>query len=220
MEDWLRAIAKRFWPEFKAASELDRASVTFALFCILCLMPLVLAGLVWLVAVTDLGLIRQEWMVLLLCSPFILLFKAFHFYAFLEAPGAGTPRFDSTLEPIVTWSAALIFGPTALWLSVLWDSVVYGRRLVLAATILERLDTLRNLLDNLAANTLAGLIALTVGQILGVMIEVLPHPVDIEFPAGHTVLTYGGKHRPYRDNPDNLTKQQAQIVAFVNTIQH
>jgi hypothetical protein len=165
MEDQLRAIAKRVWPEFKTASEQDCASITFDLFGILCLLPLALAGLVWLVAVTDLGLILQEWRVLLLLSVFMLLFKRFHFYTFLEAPGAGTPRFDSTLEPIVTWSAALIFGPTAVWLSVLWDLVVYGRRSVLAVAVPERLDTLRNLLDNLAAKTLAGLIALALYRV-------------------------------------------------------
>ena len=190
MEDWLRAIAKRVWPEFKTASELDRASITFDLFGILCLMPLVLAGLVGLVAVTDLGLIRQEWLVLLICSAFVLLFKTFHFYTFLEAPGAGTPRFDSTLEPIVTWSAALIFGPTALWLSVLWDSVVYGRRMVLATTIHDRSDSLRNLLDSLAANALGGLIALALYQTWGGAFPLPSLTLDAIVPAAGATLVH------------------------------
>ena len=161
MEKRLLAIAKKFRPELETASELERAAGALDVFGILYSAPLVLAGLVWLVAVTDLGLIRREWPALLFLLAVLALFKGLRFYALLEAPGARTSQFDSTFAPIVAWSAALIFGPTALWLAVLVDTVIFGRRLWQGGPAHGRLDTSRNLLQILSSTTLASLIALT-----------------------------------------------------------
>jgi hypothetical protein len=138
MEDWLLGKAKRFWPELKTASELQQASAAVDLFGILYTLPLALVGLVWLAAVSDLSLIRGTWPALPLLCTLLFLFKRLRFFLFLEAPEASSPQFENTFEPIVTWSAALIFGPTALWMAVLVDAVVYTRRLRLAPTLQER----------------------------------------------------------------------------------
>ncbi|MFC2036817.1 PP2C family protein-serine/threonine phosphatase [Chloroflexota bacterium] len=190
MEERLLAIAKRFWPTLETASKLERTWAAFDLFGILYTVPVVLVGLTWLAAVTDLSLIRREWSTLLLLCALLFLFKRLRFFAFIEAPGDRSSQFDSTFEPIVTWSAALIFGPTALWIAVLVDTAIYGRRLKLAPTAIERGDTLRNLLDNLSGTTLASLIALTLYQRWGGSFPLPGLTLDAVLPAVGATLVH------------------------------
>jgi len=81
MEDRLLTIAKRFWPEIETMSGSDRTSGVFDVVGFLYSAPMALGGLVWLIAVTDLVLIRTEWPML------VLLFISFAMYfawAFFE----------------------------------------------------------------------------------------------------------------------------------------
>jgi hypothetical protein len=165
MEDWLLEIAKRFWPDIETAGELERASGALDLFGILYSVPFAVVGLVWLAAVTDLGLVRSEWPTLLILLAFLFLFKRLRFFFCIETPGAHTSHFESTFEPMVTWSAVLVFGPTALWLAVLVDSVAYARRWRRADSIhQQRQETIRNLAQNLVWTTLGSLLALALYQ--------------------------------------------------------
>ena len=164
MEELLLSIVDRFWPELKNASELDRSSAALDLFGTLYSLPLALVGLVWLVVISDLSLVRSWGPTLLLLFGCLVLFQGLRFFFFLEASGAGSPHFDSSFGPIVTWSAVLLLGPTALWMALLLDALVFGRRFVQKRAPSERLDTIRNLLHNVAASTLASLVALTLYQ--------------------------------------------------------
>jgi len=78
-----------------------------------------------------------------------------------------TSQFEATLEPVVTWSAVLIFGPMTLWMPVILDIFDYGRRWSRETSILERSETLRNFLNNLAVTTVLSLFALTIYRNLG-----------------------------------------------------
>ncbi len=167
MEDWLLAIARRFGLDPETSSPLDQAAAAWGFFGVLYSVPLALAGLVWLAAATDVRLIRAEWPTLLLLCAFLFLFKRFRFFFFIESPGRQQTRFDSTFEPIVYWSAALIFGPTALWLPVLLDTLDYAHRVRQEPRIFGRWDISRNLLHNLVSITLASLIALALYEYWG-----------------------------------------------------
>jgi serine phosphatase RsbU (regulator of sigma subunit) len=135
-------------------------------------------------------LIRRAWPTLLLLCALLFLFKRLRFFLYLEAPEAATPQFENTFEPIVTWSAALIFGPTALWMAVLVDAAVYARRLRLAPTLQERWDFVRNLLNNLAGTTLASLVALSLYQHWGGVFPLASLTSDAILPAVAATLVH------------------------------
>jgi serine phosphatase RsbU (regulator of sigma subunit) len=154
-------LAKRLGLEPDGSSNLAKASLAWGLFGVLYSVPLVLAGVVWLLAVTDVGLLRAEWSTLLILCAFLFLFKQLSFFFFIESPGDEQTRFNSTFEPIVVWSAVLVFGPTVIWIAVLLDAVAYGRQIRRVSSVLSRLDHFRNLLHNLAGTTLVSLLALS-----------------------------------------------------------
>lgn len=160
MERFLLAIACRLGLEPETSSDLAKASVAWSFFGVLYTFPLVLGGLLWLLAVTDFGLLGARLPTLLALCAFLFLFKRLSFFFFIESPGNEQTRFKSTFEPIVVWSAALITGPAVLWLAVLLDTLAYARRMRRGPSTMERWDHLRNLLHNLATTTLVSLVAL------------------------------------------------------------
>ena len=193
MEDLLLVIAKRLGFEPETSSDLAKASIAWSLFGALYSVPLVLAGLGWLGAVADAGLLRAEWPILLLLALFLFLFKRLSFFFFIESPGDEQTRFNSTFEPIVTWSAVLSFGPTVLWIAVLADLAAYGRRIRRAQSSIGRLDYIRDLLHNSASITLVSLLALVLYGRWGGVVPIPGFTLDALLPAllataAHVVL--------------------------------
>jgi serine phosphatase RsbU (regulator of sigma subunit) len=161
MEERLLAIARSFWPELETMDGQDRTSGVFDVVGFLYSTPLALVGLSWLMAVTDLALIRAEWPMLALLLVLQFLFERFDFFLFVEATPGNSSIWQSSLGPVIVWSAALIFGPSALWLFVFWWLVWFVRTWRKARSAGSRWHCIRNLTFNLACVTFASLIALT-----------------------------------------------------------
>jgi serine phosphatase RsbU (regulator of sigma subunit) len=157
----LLALAKRFWPELETMDGQDRTSGLFDVVGFLYSAPLVLAGLVWLIAATDLALIRAELPMLALLFILQLLFERLDFFLFVEVTPGSLSSWQSSLGPVVIWSAALILGPSALWLFVIWWLTWFVRSWQPAPSMRSRWHCIRNLSFNLACVTFASLIALT-----------------------------------------------------------
>lgn len=88
MEEQLLVPAKRLWPELETMDGQDRTSGVFDVVGFLYSAPLALVGLVWLMAVTDLALIRAEWPMLALLFVLQFLFERLTFFLFVEVtPG-------------------------------------------------------------------------------------------------------------------------------------
>ncbi len=120
MEERLLAVAKRFWPELETTSGPERRNGVADVVGFLYSMPLALAGLVWLIAVTDLTLLRTEWPTLSLLFVLLFVFERLDFFFFAEVAPGTYSDWQATLGTVIIWSAALIFGPSALWFAVLW----------------------------------------------------------------------------------------------------
>jgi serine phosphatase RsbU (regulator of sigma subunit) len=157
----LLAIAKRFWPELDTMSERERADGVAEVVGLLYSAPLALAGLVWLIAVTDPALIRAVWPTLLLLLTLLFVFERFDFFFFVELTPGTYIGWGESLWSAVTWSAALIFGPSGLWLFVLWKSIGSVRGWRRSPSTASHWQLIRNLAFNLVRVVLAGLIALT-----------------------------------------------------------
>jgi serine phosphatase RsbU (regulator of sigma subunit) len=160
VEERLLALARRFWPELEAMDGQNRTSGVFDVVGFLYSAPLALVGLVWLMAVTDLALVRAEWPMLALLFALQFLFERLDFFLFVEVTPGTYSIWQSSLGPVIVWSAALIFGPSALWLFVLWWLIWFARTWQRALSTSSRWRCIRNLTFNLACVTFASLIAL------------------------------------------------------------
>ncbi|MCP4544058.1 MAG: serine/threonine-protein phosphatase [Chloroflexi bacterium] len=110
---------------------------------------------------TDLTLIRAEWLTMSLLFVLLFVFSRFDFFLLAEMTPGGYSDFQSSLEPVITWSAVLIFGPSALWLVILWLLIVYARQWREFATTSWHWSCARNITFNLVGTTFASLVALT-----------------------------------------------------------
>lgn len=128
MRQRLLRIAIRLWPALASADDTTQARGVSRVATLLVAGPLALAGLVWLTAVTDWRFLSTQW-------PLLLLFLVLRIWlAQLDFAGI----LDTDLLPargsqgrLVIWSAALLFGPTVLWVEVvaaLFIEGVYRRR--------------------------------------------------------------------------------------------
>ena len=123
--------------------------------------PVALAGIAWLIAVTDLALVRNEWPALLLLLALIALLDRLAFVLFVEIRPGEYGDYSESLAKIISWSAALLFGPTALWIAVIWLLLSYGVRYgrATSARLRWRWNVARNLSLEVAW-VMAGLVAL------------------------------------------------------------
>jgi serine phosphatase RsbU (regulator of sigma subunit) len=126
MGERLPAIAKRFWPDLETMGENDRRHGIGNVSGFLYAAPLALAGLVWLVIITDLPLIRAEWPTLLLLFVLLGVFGRLRFFSFVETTSGAYADWQGSLVEVIAWSAALTFGPSAWWLSVPWALIDYA----------------------------------------------------------------------------------------------
>jgi serine phosphatase RsbU (regulator of sigma subunit) len=161
VEERLLAIAKGFWPELESMSGSERRDGVGNVVGFLYTAPLALAGLVWLIALTDLPQLRAGWPMLLLLFALLFVFERLGFYLFVEVTPGTYADWSASLGDIIIWSAALLFGPSALWLLVCYGFIYYARWWRRYTSTGARWTCLRNFTLNFAEGTVGSLIALT-----------------------------------------------------------
>jgi serine phosphatase RsbU (regulator of sigma subunit) len=119
----LRAIGQRLRPELTGMEETDRRHRLMEVVAILSTGPFALLTLIWLALVTDLGVIADHWLVLAILAGLLALMQQHAFTILVELRRGDLIPMSGSLGGIVWWSAALVFGPTALWLAVLVDAL-------------------------------------------------------------------------------------------------
>ncbi len=120
MREKLIAIAQRFSPELQNVSGDVRAVSLMGILGTLYATPLAVVGLVWLAWQTDLAFLAANWPVFLLLLVLHLLLSRFDFSTVLESDSV---QVQGTQGRLVTWSAVLLFGPTALWIELVSQSL-------------------------------------------------------------------------------------------------
>lgn len=120
---FLERLALRLRPDMLRMSDLDRAGNMINMRILFLSGPLVLVGIAWLVAITEVTVISQAWVGLLGFFLLERLFAHFPFEMRLEMrPGQYTVGRGS-LDTMIRWIAILLFGPIVIWFTVLTDSV-------------------------------------------------------------------------------------------------
>jgi len=161
MEALWMALAKRIRPEIeKTADDLQRVGQVSDVVGFLYGAPLALAGLVWLILRTDLVLLARIWPLLLVFLGLLYLFRRFEFFLLTELNPRRFANASGTFEPVITWSAALMFGPDALWLGVLYAGMDLASEWRRLADRDVRWNRARNLALRYAGYLLGGMAAL------------------------------------------------------------
>ncbi len=154
------AIARKLCPDFDQQGDTEQQETIGNLLSLLYSLPLTLVGLGWLISVTDWAQMLDQWPFLLLNFILLFVFDRFSFFTIAEIYPGTYSDWQASFENIVIWSIALILGPEALWVSVIYLLVFYGLRWRRAVGRRRIHALLRNLTFNLATRTPGALSAL------------------------------------------------------------
>lgn len=167
MAEFFYRIARRLWPALDSMSEQRRLVGIGDVLTSLLISPLALAGLVWLAAATDWQVLRRDGLLLLVFWGLMLAFTRLSYFFIIEIRTDRYGSTDGSLAGMLQWTALLIFGPGALWLSVLNSILQFGRSWRSLISTAARWNQARALVMDLAGNTLAYLVALHAYRLWG-----------------------------------------------------
>lgn len=167
MESLLNSLARKLDPSIDKRSRVEQAGALMEMAGLLWTFPFALGGVIWLVAATEWLLIQQTWPVLLLLLALHVLFSRLSF-SFQRQSGKGVYTIVSgSFVTLVSWSAALIFGPTGLWIAILNSATYEAWQWRQQWGYRRRVNLLFNFILNIAIETFAPLLALWVYRRLG-----------------------------------------------------
>jgi serine phosphatase RsbU (regulator of sigma subunit) len=164
---FLYSLARIFWPGLETMSEQRRLVGTGDVFSLLYAFPFAIIGLVWLIKVTDWAIFISQYPVLVLMFGLLALFSLISYFIIVEIRTDRYGSSDGSLASMILWSAVFLFGPTALWLSVLWIGLNFLFNWRKTNSVAARWNLARNFTFDLAINTFAFLVALVVFRRLG-----------------------------------------------------
>src|SRR5215212_8779785 len=167
MEQRLLRIAGKLWTDLDLLDAPERKDIVRELVGIIYGALLAMLGLGWLVLATDLALVGAEWPTLLLMFILAAVLNQLDFFWVVERRAGIYDRWIAPLGGLVTISAALLFGPTAVWLGTLLPLIQYAQMWRRTSLPAQRLLALRNLMLNISSFSIGSLIGLALYQQLG-----------------------------------------------------
>ena len=171
MADIFYQFARKIRPDLSALSGQRRLGGVADVISLFFSLPLLVVGLVWLVRASDWQAIIQHWGFVSLMALLIVVLNRLSFYVITEIRAGGYANSQGALDGIALWSAALIVGPVAIWLDVLWNlgSLLNGLRT--AHTVGAYWSRFRLAVTTLAASTLSTLLGLQAYTFFGGRIQ-------------------------------------------------
>ena len=167
MEGRFDRLAERLRPDLEGMPEDIRAVAAGDVFAIAYALPLAIVGVVWLASASVPAVALREWPTFLGMLALVYAFRKLDFQFFVEVREGTFGGFGGTLERVLVWAAALVFGPTALWLVVLWRIASALRQGVQADDSHSRWQAVRDLSMSVAEDTLPPLGALALYRLWG-----------------------------------------------------
>jgi serine phosphatase RsbU (regulator of sigma subunit) len=167
MKKHLKLIRDWLEPGLRQKSAAEQTAALWLTAGFLWLLPFAVGGLIWLAVVTDMAVIRESWAALLLLAGVHFLFGRLHFFFQREAKGGGYVMVSGSFIALVSWSVALIFGPTALWMTLTLSLINIFLMLLRLNTTRLRVNKLFDLSVTITVETFAPLAALALYVYLG-----------------------------------------------------
>lgn len=162
MRNLLTSLARVFWPELENMNEQRRLAGAGDVLMFLLIAPFAVAGLVWLVLASDTSIVLAAWPMLLLFGALIVIFNQLNYFLIVEIHTDRYGSAEGSLAGMVQWAAAFLYGPIALWLSVINSFVRFAWNLYRAPSTAARWNQWRAQAMEISNVTLAYLISLQV----------------------------------------------------------
>src|SRR6188474_2835954 len=124
-EQRLLQIATKLWPDLDLLDAPERKRLFGELVGIIYGALLAVLGMGWLVLATDLALVATAWPTLLLMFILAAALNQLDFFWVVERRAGIYDRWSAQLGGLVSISAVLLFGPTALWLGTILVFIQY-----------------------------------------------------------------------------------------------
>jgi hypothetical protein len=172
MNDFVYALTRRVRPELEKFSGQQRISATADVVTLLYTLPLVIIGLIWLAKISDWESVRQKWSIYLILGVILYVFNRLRFFFITEIRSGGYANSVGAMDGVALWAAVLILGPTAIWLKVIWDCLVFTTSIDQTKTAQSYWSRGRMFTADLSTDVLPMLIALTVYRMVGGMIPI------------------------------------------------
>jgi serine phosphatase RsbU (regulator of sigma subunit) len=163
----LYSLARYIWPGLEALSEQRRLVGTGDIISFLYAFPFALLGVVWLVRETDINILIDHYPMLLITFVLIALFSQVSYFIIVEIRTDRYGSADSSLSSMILWSAVFLFGPTVLWVNVLWTGLNFIYNWTKSNSTAVHWNLVRNFTFEITYNTLTFLVALSVFYALG-----------------------------------------------------
>ncbi len=160
-------IAKRFWPELESMREQRQLVGVGDVITTLYSAPLVIIGLFWLISITDITAIRQDWLLFMLFAILLIVFNKVNYFFIVEIRSERYGSADGSLASMIQWTAIFILGPLSVWLSVLGSTISLIWKLRKVGSKAATWDLWRGSLMEIADYTIAYLVALSFYEALG-----------------------------------------------------
>jgi serine phosphatase RsbU (regulator of sigma subunit) len=161
------SLAQNFRPDIASLSGRQRQMAVADIITFLYSTPLAAAGIIWLITATKASLLQQEWLFMMLLFLLIVLISRLSYFLVIEVRRGEYANADGSLDGIIQWTAVFLFGPTVLWLGVVWAAMNYGWTLRKKYSTGDRWNQARGFTLTIACNTLAYWIALAFYQLWG-----------------------------------------------------
>jgi serine phosphatase RsbU (regulator of sigma subunit) len=183
MNDIVYSLAKKIRPDLESYTGQQRMSGTADVLTLAYTFPMVVIGLIWLIAVSDLNSIVRNWQVYLMMAVILYIFNRLRFFFITEIRSGGYANSDGTMDGIAVWSAILILGPTAIWIKVIWDILLFVGSINKERNSRSYWSRSRMLSADLSSDTLAMLVALVVYREAGGLIPIQGYSISDIAPA-------------------------------------
>jgi serine phosphatase RsbU (regulator of sigma subunit) len=125
MNDVIYLLAKKLRPDLQNLSGQQRLSATADVLTLLYTSPLAVVGLIWLIYLSEWESIRTHWSLYVILGVVLYIFNRLRFFFISEIRSGGYANSDGAMDGIAVWAAVLLLGPTALWLKVIWNTVIF-----------------------------------------------------------------------------------------------
>jgi hypothetical protein len=163
----LSRLANLLWPGLESMSDPRRLDGSGDVISFVYSLPLAVIGIVWLVLSTNLNLIRDGFLFLVFNLALIFLFNRLSYFMIIEIRADRYSSSEESPATMIQWSAVLLLGPTALWLSVIYLVYDFFTKWRFALSPARRWGLLRKITMSMAIYTLAFLLSLSFYSFLG-----------------------------------------------------
>ncbi len=160
-------FAKTFWPDLDSMSTQRRLIGAGDVFTVLYTIPLALIGMVWLVYSTDLVLIRENFIFLVFNFGLLVLFSKLSFFTIVQIRTDRYGSSEDSFASMIQWAAVFLLGPSALWISVIYNTADFIINWRNSSSEIRRWSLLRTLTLGIAINTFAFLVGIQIFELVG-----------------------------------------------------